>query len=308
MNSDPTALLRDLRPGDAERVGAIFPSEQRAALLQSIVGAAPRPLADPGRRAAAGDIRRRRRRRSSHRWRPALVSALAAGAVAAVVGVTLDTSSDVGPAPAEAVTFGTAPSGAIVATVTEPFAAQSQLDAAFAAQGLKITVSLLPVSPSVVGTVLFVGESGPATAQIKPLQGGHCLSGGGGCAIGVEIPRGFRGSGNITLGRPAKPGEPYESSASLFAPGEALHCSGLLGARVADALPVLRKRALAVVDWREDTESSAGVSSSATLAAPPPQSYVWGAELIEPGRVRVDTERAPWPDTAGAGAQFNRGC
>ena len=308
MNSDPTALLRDLRPGETEQIGELFPSERRTALLESIVGGTPQPVADRKRRAGARVRHPVRGRGSARSWRPAIISALAAGAASTVVAVTLSTTSDVGPAPAEAVTFATAPSGAIVATVTEPFAAQSRLDAAFASQGLKITVNLLPVSPSIVGTVLGVGESNSGAAQIRSLQGGNCLMGGGGCPIGVEIPRGFTGTGSITLGRPAKPGERYQSSASLFAPGEPLHCSGLLGSSVADALPVLRSDTLTVVDWREVTESSPGVSSSVTLAAPPAQNYVWGAELVEPGRVRVDTERAPWPDTPGAGAQFNRGC
>ncbi len=312
MTSDPTALLRDMRPDEAERIGELFPPARRAMLLESIVGgAAPRPQADREHRVGTGGTRVRRPdegRGSARRWRPALVAAIGAGAAATVLVSSLGTNSGVGPAPAEAVAFRTAPDGAIVATVTEPFAAESQLDSAFAAQGLKITVNLLPVSPSIVGTVLSVGESNPGAAQIRSLQGGHCLMGGGGCAIGVEIPRGFSGTGSITLGRPAKPGEPYESSASLFAPGEALHCSGLLGVRVADALPVLQRTALTVVDWREDTESSPGVSHSITLAAAPAQNYIWGAELVEPGRVRVDTERAPWPDTPGAGAQFNRGC
>lgn len=313
MNRDPVALLRDLRPGDAERIGQIYPPARRAELLQAIVrgAGASQPVASTGRRTGARRASpgaAARGRGAARGWRPAVVSAVAAGAVAAAVTVSLSTSSDVGPAPAEAVTFDTASSGATVAMVTEPFAAQSRLDAAFAARGLKITVNLIPVSPSIVGTLLFVGESSPGAAQIRALQGGHCLMGGGGCSIGVEIPRGFQGTGSITLGRPAKPGEAYESSASLFAPGEPLHCSGLLGARVADALPVLRRDALTVVDWREDTEGSPGVSHSVTLAAPPAQNYVWGAVLVEAGRAMVDTERAPWPDTPGAGAQFNRGC
>ena len=68
----------------------------------------------------------------------------------------------------------------------------------------------MPVSPSLVGTVVYISDNGGASA-IQPLQGGPCVTGGGGCSIGVKIPATFTGQGYITLGRPAKPGETYES-------------------------------------------------------------------------------------------------
>jgi hypothetical protein len=283
MSSRTIEYLRTLRPDDATRVAEVFPPERRRALLEAIFdGGHPNPV--------------ERVRRHGHRWRPAVASTLAAGALAAVLMLALNGGSTVGPASADAVSFHTAASGAIVATVTDPFAAESQLDAAFAAQGLRITVNLMPVSPSIVGTVLNVGEDNAGIAQIKALQGGHCLQGGGGCPIGVEIPRDFNGAGNITLGRPAKAGERYESSAS-----------GLLGARVSAALPVLQKDSLAVTEWRENSETT-GVEHSVTLKQPPTQDYIWGAELVEPGRVSITTESTPWRNTPGAGSQYNQGC
>jgi hypothetical protein len=156
--------------------------------------------------------------------------------------------------------------------------------------------------------VLYVGESG-AGDQIKALQGGHCLMGGGGCPIGLDIPKDFAGEGGISLGRPAKAGEQYESAASIFAPGEPLHCSGLLGARVAMALPVLQADNLMVVQWREDVSDPSGLSShSVPDAQPPVQNYVWDAELIEPTKIRVMTARTPWPNDPGAGSGYNKGC
>jgi hypothetical protein len=305
MNSHTIELLRELRPGDAERVDELFPAQRRIKLLEAIVSDSP-----------AADVEGRRRMGARRRWllgsggvrlrRPLVLSIFGAAATGILAAVVLSTTPGVSPTPAEAVAFRTATSGDIIATVTDPFAAQAQLDAAFARQGLKITVNLIPVSPSIVGTVLYVGESG-AGDQIKALQGGHCLMGGGGCPIGLEIPKDFTGEGSITLGRPAKPGERYESSASIFAPGEPLHCSGLLGARVATALPVLRADNLTVVQWRENVEDG-GVSHSMTDTQAPVQNYIWDAELAEPGKVRVTTESGPWPDTPGAGAQFNKGC
>jgi hypothetical protein len=341
MNSHTIELLRELRPGDAERVDELFPAERRIKLLAAIVSGSPAeaivsgspaaatvggspaaatvggsPAADTEGRWRVGARRRRLLGSGDARLRRPLVlstfGAVAAGTVAAVV---LSTTAGVGPEPADAVAFRTAASGDIIATVTDPFAARAQLDAAFAKQGLKVKVNLLPVSPSIVGTVLYVGESG-AGDQIKALQGGHCLMGGGGCSIGLDIPKDFTGEGSITLGRPAKAGEQYEGSASIFAPGEPLHCSGLLGAKVSTALPVLQADNLTVVQWREDVPDQSGSSGpspnssshSVTDAQPPVQNYIWDAELIEPGKVRVTTASTPWPNSPGAGSGFNKGC
>ncbi len=319
MNRQTVERLQDLRHSDAGRVDELFPYGRRIELLEAIVSGSPL-AAEVGQKAGVRRPRTtgggglRLRGQGLRLWggglrlrRSLVISAIGAAAAGIVAALLLSTTSAVSPTVAEAVAFRTAASGDILATVTEPFAAQTQLDAAFAEQGLKITVNLLPVSPSGVGTVLFVGESGSGVAQIAPLQGGHCLAGGGGCAIGIKIPRGFTGEGSITLGRPARPGEPYESSASIFAPGEPLHCSGLLGAKVASALGVLRAKHLTVVRWHEDVEN-AGVSQSVTDAGAPLQNYIWDAELTEPGKVRVTTESTPWPDDPGAGSGYDKGC
>ncbi|HXB64259.1 MAG TPA: hypothetical protein VNV42_05210 [Solirubrobacteraceae bacterium] len=305
MNNQTVTPIRELRPNDADRVDELFPSARRRELLQTIVGRNPaadspaqRDVARGGRRPAAARYKLRR---------PAALSAFGAAA-AAIAAAVLSATSAVSPGRAQAVAFRTAPGGDIIATVTDPLAAQAQLDAAFAQQGLKITVTLLPVSPSIVGTVVSVGESGPGMAQIKPLQGGHCLSGGGGCAIGIDIPRDFHGEGSIYLGRPAKPGEPYESGDSAFAPGEPLHCSGLLGARVAAALPALEAKHFTVIQWQENVEDSPTSSHTVDLAQPPARNHIWGADLTEAGKVTVTTAPTPWPDNPGAGSEYNRGC
>ncbi len=158
-------------------------------------------------------------------------------------------------------------SGDIVATVVDPLAAQSSLDAAFRAAGLDISVSLVPASPSAVGTVVEISEpsSGP---QIETLTGGTCVTGGGGpgnCPVGLKVPRGFTGSGSIVLGRPAKAGEAYESTNSAFAPGESLHCSGLIGATVAAALPKLAARGISV-QWQPQAGTATPQPASTPVA------------------------------------------
>jgi hypothetical protein len=309
-------LVRELRPADAARIDELFPQWRRTELFQRIVSSR-RPIAAaraPGRLAPSRPPRLRawtwasviRRAR-----RPALISTLAAAAVGVAAAALLITSSAVRTqSAAGAVAFRAGGDGDIVATVTEPFAAESKLQAAFAKHGLHITVNLVPVSPSLVGTVVYTSDNGGASA-IQPLQGGHCITGGGGCPIGLKIPATFTGNGYITLGRPARPGETYESQSSAFAPGETLHCTELLGARVATALPVLRADKLTAA-WREDTTTTASdgtsTSSSKIGASPPAQNYIWEAVMTAPGKVIIWTQPTRSPANAPPRAGFNQGC
>ncbi|MGD0272788.1 MAG: hypothetical protein ABSB96_03560 [Gaiellaceae bacterium] len=284
MSHNLVELVRDLRPEDAGRVDELFPPAQRIELFKEIVSSDRSITAESGRRRLTPS--RRTRWWPSTVRRPVLISSL--GAVAAVaVAAGLIASSAMRPQPAAAgVVFRTGADGYIVATVTDPFAAESQLKAAFAEHGLNITVNLLPVSPSLVGTVVFISDNGGASA-IQPLQGGPCVTGGGGCTIGLKIPATFTGQGDITLGRPAKPGETYESTASAFAPGEVLHCSGLRGARVATALPILRADKL-TVQWREK-------ATGAIVTTAPTSNYISDANPAAPGTVMIWTQPTPPP-------------
>jgi len=231
---------------------------------------------------------------------PVLISSFGALAAVAVAAGLIASSAMRPQAAAAGVSFRTGADGDIVATVTDPFVAESKLKAAFAEHGLDITVNLLPVSPSLVGTVVFISDSGGASA-IQPLQGGSCVTGGGACSIGLKIPATFTGSGDITLGRPAKPGETYESTASAFAPGEVLHCSGLRGALVATALPILQADKL-TLQWREE-------STGAHDATAPINNYIVDADPIAVGTVMITTQPTPPPSYPAAYARaVNRGC
>ena len=269
-------LLALLRHRDAANVGEVFPAAQRAAIRGAILA---REAAAPTttRRSASGLMRAGPRPR---RARVALaVLAVLACTLAAVTLAVLDASTPHarrgnpgGPViHASPVSFryptNGPDSGDIVATVVDPFAAQSSLDAAFRAAGLDIAISLVPASPSAVGTVVEISEpsSGP---QIETLTGGTCVTGGGGpgnCPVGLKIPRGFAGSGSIVLGRPAKAGEDYESTNSAFAPGESLHCSGLIGTTVAAALPKLAALGISV-QWQPQASTAPPQPASTPVA------------------------------------------
>lgn len=302
MTDHTTKLLKDLRPSDTGRTDEVFPVEFRSGLLQRITAEAHTEAVD------------RRERPSPLRRRPFALGVIGVTTVlaCAAVAVVLATGSAVNPTPADAVSFHTSRSGYILAAVTDPFATRTRLNAAFAKQGLHITINLIPVSPSAVGRVVYMTLSNTHGPQIEPLrQGNHCDSLATECSIGLRIPKGFTATATIGLGRPAKPGEAYESGASAFAPGEVLHCSRLLGATVARALPILERDKL-TVRWMEDIEivtRHSGISSRAeTVAQPSTHDYIWGANLSAQGHITVQVESKPWPGTPGAGAHFNDGC
>ena len=204
-----------------------------------------------------------------------------------------------------------ADAGYIIATVTDPFAAQSSLDAAFKAAGLNITVTLEPASPSLVGTVL--SQSGPSSGpQIEALDGGGtCVPGSGGsgnganCPIGVKIPRDFTGQGSIELGRPAQPGEAYVATTSAFGPGEALHCTGLLNDEVSQALPTIQSMGITAY-WG----SNPSPLTQDTQTPPSGTDYIVGANAVAAGSVWFQTSATPLSAAEMQSAQqsYDQGC
>jgi hypothetical protein len=289
MTDSLTSILASLRPREAAMSAEIFPASWRERVLAEIcVDAAPRrPVVRARRRLLPG----------------AALAATAAGLAVLLVVAGLTGSGT--QRASSAIAFRTSADGDVIATVEEPLAAQGQLEQAFARRGFDIQVSLVPVSPSLVGTLVYASEDDGADS-IQPLLRGPCLAGGAGCSVGVRILSSFKGRGYITLGRAARADEAYDSTASAFAPGEPLHCSGLLGARVASALPRLERDHLRA-EWRE--EVSVGSSSrSRTLPLPPSGNYIWEATLSAPGKLVVFTQPKPWPADARHGAHDNDGC
>lgn len=197
--------------------------------------------------------------------------AAAAAAAAALLGAAGGLLATRGPAaPARPGRLGavrlvdfTRTNGKIVARITDPRAASSELDAVFHQHGLDISVRVVPVSPSLVGSIVALYESA-GTSPITSMQHRPCLKGGTHCWVGLVVPADFNGAAKVFVGRAAEPGEVYDSSTSPFAPGEVLHCHGqLLGEQVDVAAPVLRGLGLSV-SWRENVP----VGSPTTAPAP----------------------------------------
>jgi hypothetical protein len=218
-----------------------------------------------------------RRARASGRGAIGLAVAVAAAASLAVaIAISLASSS----APtAYALSF-SEKDGYVIARIVNSYASVEELSRELAENHLHITLRLLPVPPGSVGNVLEL-QSEPADG-VQPLQEGHCVNGP--CTVGVKVARGFAGRGLVYIGRPARRGESYASTpiGGAFAPGEALHCSGLQGATVARVLPVLREKKLTVVSWRE-----LGSSQSRQGSGAPAGDRVQEVMPIAPGKVEL---------------------
>jgi hypothetical protein len=138
------------------------------------------------------------------------------------------------PAPAGA-------AGVVRAVITSRAEAGAELAAVFKSHRFDIGVEQLPVSPTLVGSILATRTTGQSTAGTGILGRitGTCAGGAGTSTQGLLLPSHFSGQMLVLVGRAAKPGEKYAESADIFRPGELLAGTSLLGRTVEAAVPVL---------------------------------------------------------------------
>jgi hypothetical protein len=183
--------------------------------------------------------------------------------------------------------------GYITVKVVNPLADASRYRAEFAQHHLKITLNLVPASPSIVGTLVYFSES--TGDDITPITArGKCFTGGGGsaCPVGVRIPDGFRGQAEIVFGRAAKPGEQYESTASATAPGEVMHGMTVNGLTVTQVRAMLRQRHVTVPVYHYN-----GQGVGKLLRRVPGTWYVYDALPWASGQVMLFVGPT-WPQSA----------
>jgi hypothetical protein len=168
----------------------------------------------------------------------ALVAATSLAAVSLLVSVS--------PAPAGA-------AGVVRADITSRPEAAGQLAAVFKSHHFDIGVEQLPVSPSLVGSILATKTTGHSTGNdgILGRVTGTCAGGAGVCTHGLLLASRFSGHMLVLVGQASKPGEKYAESAEVFRPGELLAGSSLLGRTVAAAVPVLGRLHLSIL-WTVD--------------------------------------------------------
>ncbi|MET7331002.1 hypothetical protein [Nonomuraea sp. NPDC005650] len=179
-----------------------------------------------------------------------------------------------------------------VATIKDPFADHALYTEAFRAMGLDIALDLRPASPTMVGEVFRLGFDGTTE---KDRIGGNlepegCTPGGPGCALVVTIAKGFSGKGTIYLGRPAKPGEPYQNNADARKKGESLAGYDPNGHTVAEVLTETRKRGLEVTfQIIEPAPDGNGFSMNPQKQSAKVGGHwiVWAAEPYRQGAVRL---------------------
>jgi hypothetical protein len=182
------------------------------------------------------------------------------------------------------------------ARIVDPHAAQERFKAAFPRYGLHIQVTLVPVSPHVVGTIVTEYEDERAQQSesegmgIKTIDDPACRTESGAtCSIGLRIPLSFKGQAGISIGRKAEPGEPYVTAARKDAP------RGLSGLTVVQAEATLTRKGLRVAMYNVYWP---GFGTSLPRSRIPARWKVGGAIPYSPGTVilAIDAQGAMPPD------------
>jgi len=131
--------------------------------------------------------------------------------------------------------------------IRDPYADPKRYKEEFAKRGLDVDLSMVPGSPSIVGTVVMI------EGDITPInEKGACevASGGDDCPVGVRIPAGYKEHAAVAFARAARRGEQYTSTAQADARGEAMHGMVYRRQRVAKVLAALAKRHVTVPEYR----------------------------------------------------------
>jgi hypothetical protein len=174
--------------------------------------------------------------------------------------------------------------GYIDVIVRNPVADPKRYRAEFAKYHLNIGLTLVPASPSIVGTLVaetLSADAGPLT-PITAL--GRCFTGGSGdvCPVGVRVPVSFHGSATLVFGRAARPGEVYETTGEATARGESMYGLHFEGKTVTAVLAMLAGRGITVPSWR--VERAAGCYTEARRSVPA-KWLVYGAVPFAPAKV-----------------------
>ncbi|GAA4232456.1 hypothetical protein GCM10022254_32360 [Actinomadura meridiana] len=280
-------------------VPSVPPRGAGARELLDEITAVPRDTA--GRSHRRG-VRFRQSAGPPRRW---FAVAVAAGLAAVVIPVSWLLPGVFGAAPAAALDI-RMEGGYYIVTVKDAFADPDRYEAQLRKAGLDVSLRVVPVSPSLEGTIFQPydpRENGLSTAQLSRRKdvvqsiekAGACASSYY-CTIGVKIPVGYRaykgpehrGPAVISLGREARPAEHYTAFAGINNPGEPLQCLRIVDKTVDEVRSMMRARGVTAADF--------AVPLRGTRASVPGSWYVHEGWLSQPGKallVAAETKIGP---------------
>lgn len=239
-----------------------------------------RPEERPHVRAGRPGGRRRSAWTAIERRRSVRTAALGALVVVVIASIALAASGGrigsvhVGAQPAQALSF-TRRSGEITVIVRNPLAPPATFRRELTDHHLHIHLQLIKGSPSIVGTVAYVGESSDLGAvQVIQARGQCRISATRDyCPVGVRVPAGYDGSVSLGFVVPTPAGTPYETAGSATAPGEAMHGLHYVGLTVSQVLAMLDRRHVRVQSYRHTTHHGRTAYTRLLHSAQVPRSW-----------------------------------
>ncbi|MFI6184256.1 hypothetical protein ACIA8R_52600 [Nonomuraea sp. NPDC051191] len=221
-----------------------------------------------------------RRKRLGWRLAAPATALVAAGLLA--VNWVLPMESGLGPAPAAALDI-ERENGFYVIKINDLYANPAAYQAQLRAAGLDITLRVVPETGAYEGRVFPVAPGNKYVKQIKGIYPAGGCDRTEGCALGVKIPIAFAGKADITIGRKAKPGEPYRSITRFDAKGEPLYCVPYKDKTVAEVRRLLAERGVHISDFTVQGPEG----SSDPLPTVPDGYFVQNGFLTEPRKALV---------------------
>jgi hypothetical protein len=277
--------------------------------LASRIAATEAPVAPP--RAARERAFLPRLGHSHPRRRLALLTAfpVALAAAAALLVTVLSPGGSVAgtgansAAAIKALSF-TKENGTITVVIRNPYADAAWYNADLARHHIPLTLQVIPASPSLVGSIIG-GDYAPGVKELTGQRRCYYPSSGGAsspCLIGFTVPTNLKDEGSVWIGGPARPGQQYESTGSIFAPGEAL--AGLLkqvaGQPLSKVRPILASHHLTVAVCRDKNNNNVNPDSvpgdyylTNVLPWAPGQVIIW----TSPKQFYAGSERVPGMST-----------
>lgn len=177
--------------------------------------------------------------------------------------------------------------GTITVIIKNPYADAAWYNADLARHHIPLTLQVFPASPSLVGSIMG-GNYAPGVKDLTGQRRCYYPSAGGTaspCVIGFTVPTNLKDEGSVWIGGPAKPGQQYATTGSIFAPGEAL--AGLLkqvaGQPLSKVRPILASHHLKIADCRDKNNHNVNPDSV------PGDYYITNIMPWAPGQVIVWT-------------------